>query len=57
MITIFLAGIIVGILLSLLNVVLYFSKARDKVERVVVKLLASKAKIISPNNPLDEVEL
>ncbi len=50
-------GVVIGILISILVTILFFSKTKDNLERVVKKLVARKASIINPNNPLDEVEI
>lgn len=53
----YLLGILTGIVLSVLNIILFFSKARDKVERVVVKAFARKASIINPVPIIDQIDI
>lgn len=50
-------GIVIGILLSILVTILFFSKTKDNLERAVKKLVARRASIINPVNPLDDLEL
>lgn len=57
----FLLGFLQGVLFSLFIVLIvaffHFFKARDKVERVITKMLSKKAVIINPSNPLDDIEI
>ncbi len=50
-------GIVIGLLLAILVTILFFSKTKDNLERAVKKLVARRASIINPANPLDEIDL